>query len=373
MLALGAEARERHPELEAARRVPDDLYRKTAEHGLFRQLVPTELGGRGRSPLEWFTTGVELASAEASYAWVVTQGAAGLALVAGGGDPALTEAVLSDELGAVSMSIAGAGSLTPTDDGYEVRGRWAFGSGCDGATWLGGLAAVTGGEGRIPDLRYVIVPAPRASIERSWNPIGMIGTGSDTIVIEAQQIPASWTLSSRTPSPWNRGPIDVAVGNGNWLIATSVAAVQLGTARLALDVTTETLPTKRPAPTFRSLSENTAVQRQLMRADAMWCAARAGVQQALEQLWAEAHDHGRLSSGTRVRLLVANTHANQTAVEIVDTCSELLGTAVVPAEGTLARCLRDVHTLQGHIAANSATLEFAAQVHLGLLDEHVLV
>ena len=45
--ALATEAQERHSELNAARRIPVDLYRRTAEQGLFRQLVSTELGGRG--------------------------------------------------------------------------------------------------------------------------------------------------------------------------------------------------------------------------------------------------------------------------------------------------------------------------------------
>lgn len=375
VLSLGVEAGDRHREMEAARRIPDDLYRKTAEAGLFRQLVPTELGGLGRTPAEWFATGVELARAEASYAWIVTQGAAGLALVSAGGHPELVQAVLSDSSGAVSLSVAGAGSLAPSDEGYQFEGRWAFASGCDGATWLGGLAVIADPEAdrSAPQLRYALVPCERARIERSWDPIGMVGTGSDTIVIESQAIPSEWTLSASDRSRYERGPIGVAVGNGNWPIATSVAAVQLGTARRALDLTADTLPTKRPMPTFTPLSQNASVQRQLMRAEAMWYACRAAAEAALGDLWREAQENGRLSTETRTRLLIANTNANQTSVQIVDTCCELLGTAVVPAEGDLALCLRNAHTLLGHISTNGATLEFAGQVHLGLIPEHRLV
>ena len=373
--SLGAEASDRHSELEAGRRVPDDLYEKTAEAGLFRQLVPSELGGLGRSPMEWFATGVELARSEASYAWVVTQGAAGLALIAAGGHPDLLEAVLADSTGAVTLSIAGAGSLTPSDGGFDVEGRWGFGSGCDGATWLGGLSVVKDQEpvNGMPELRYALVPSGRARIERSWDPIGMVGTGSDTIVIERQQIPDEWTLSTSKTSTWQRGPIAVAVGNGNWPIATSVAAVQLGTARLALDLATEMLPTKRPMPTFQPLSQNASVQRQLMRAEAMWNGCRAAVVEGLTELWSEAQQEGRLSTATRTKLLLANANANHTAVQIVDTCCELLGTAVVPAEATLGLCLRNAHTLLGHISTNSATFEFAGQVHFGHIEEHRLV
>jgi alkylation response protein AidB-like acyl-CoA dehydrogenase len=58
-VSLAKEADARRPEFERARRVPPDLFRRAADAGLFRQLICPELGGPGRSAVEWFRVGVE--------------------------------------------------------------------------------------------------------------------------------------------------------------------------------------------------------------------------------------------------------------------------------------------------------------------------
>ena len=62
---LAKEADARRSELERERRVPADLFHQAGEASLFRQLICTELGGLGRSAVEWFRTGVEMARWEA--------------------------------------------------------------------------------------------------------------------------------------------------------------------------------------------------------------------------------------------------------------------------------------------------------------------
>ena len=73
---LAREADARRSEFERERQVPADLFRRAGEAGLFRQLICAELGGLGRSAVEWFRTGVEMARWEPSFSWVVTQGRA---------------------------------------------------------------------------------------------------------------------------------------------------------------------------------------------------------------------------------------------------------------------------------------------------------
>ena len=47
---------------------------------------------------------------------------------------------------------------------------------------------------RRPNSRYALVPIERARIEETWDVMGMIGTGSHTVVVEPQHIPAAWTF-----------------------------------------------------------------------------------------------------------------------------------------------------------------------------------
>ena len=90
------EADARRPEFERKRQVPPDLFRRAGDAGLYRQLICTELGGLGRSAVEWFRTGVEMARWEPSFSWVVTQGAGDHAAFAASGDPAFTSVFLAD-------------------------------------------------------------------------------------------------------------------------------------------------------------------------------------------------------------------------------------------------------------------------------------
>src|SRR5262245_49276582 len=143
---LAKEADARRAELDRERRVPDDLFRRAGEAGLFRQLLCEELGGLGRSPAEWFCTSVEMARWEPSFAWVVAQGAGDVATYVAAGDLTFTAAFLEDQCAYVASSDNTIGTLVPEGDGFRFAGRWGFCSGCHGATWVGG-------RGKLPDSR----------------------------------------------------------------------------------------------------------------------------------------------------------------------------------------------------------------------------
>jgi len=163
------------------------------------------------------------------------------------------------------------------------------------------------------------------------------------------------------------------VGNGNWPIATSVAATQLGAARRALDEAKELLVTKAPAPEFVPLARNAAVQRAYLRAEGLWHACRAGVEAELVAMWDEATRDEQLSTAQRVRLFAANATANEQAVAIIETMCELTGTASLDPTHPLSRCRRDAQVLRGHLAANGQSIEYGGQVALGVLAEQTRV
>lgn len=372
---LGAAADARTDELDAQRRVPDDLYLGAARARLFRQLVPREMGGLGATPLEWFRTGVELARHEASLGWVVTQGAAELGWIAAGGDDRWARELLADPSATSASTSAGAGSLSIDGDTARVSGTWTFNSGSPSATWIGGL--VVGTHAADPDGRTVVrwawVPADRAEVLDDWDPIGLRGTGSHSTVIPEQEIPTAWTFSPWDPTDNDRGPHRVLVGNGNWPIAVSVAATQLGNARRALDEATRVVLDKAPPPDFAPLAGNAAVQRALAEAEGLWAAAVASVERELEAMWTEAAVDGELSRARRVSLHRANLAANGLAVRVVDLAGEVTGTTSVARRHVLSRCVRDAYALRAHIATNGASAEHNARVALGLAPDHLLV
>jgi alkylation response protein AidB-like acyl-CoA dehydrogenase len=364
---IGDDVQRRSEELSGSRRVPDDLYEAIARCGLFRQLVPRELGGVGATPAEWFANGVELASCDASVGWVVTQGAAELGWIANGGDPAWAVEVLADPLAASASTIAGQGTLTVDGDSGVLEGRWGFNTGCFGATWIGGQAAVMPVvEGEEPDYRFAWVPADRAEILDDWNPTGLRGTGSNSIVIPTQTIPLAWTVSTFQPTDNDRGPYRTMVGNGNWPIACSVAAVQLGASRRALDEAQLALGHKIE-PTG-PLTHNASIQVDFMQIQAQWHAAHSFMERELATMWEHAERNGELPGTQRVRINQAATNANRTAVEVIHVLTRLTGTTTVDPSHPLSRCSRDVLALQGHIGTCRRSIEMAAEYQFGIRD-----
>jgi indole-3-acetate monooxygenase len=220
---------------------------------------------------------------------------------------------------------------------------------------------------------WALVPVERAKIEETWDVMGMIGTGSHTVVVEPQHIPAAWTFRHRRLGPQDYGPMSVAVGNSAWRIATSVAAVLLGTSRRALDAATDLVRVKRDRATNSLLDGNAHVQRQLMRAEGTWSAANAGVEQALIRMWEDAGQSRRLPIPTRIALLTANVHASAIAIEIIESVCDTVGTSIAPAGAIFGACLRDARTLGSHTAVAGGKLELAAQMRFGLLEDSFLV
>ena len=372
---LGAEADQRRDELDANCRIPHDLYLAAARAGLFRQLVGDDLGGAGRSPLDWFLNGVELARHDASFGWVVTQGAAELGWIAAGGHPDWARAVLDDPVATSASSTAGLGRMATGDRSARFGGRWGFNTGCQGATWIGGLALLDGATNAdgTPRTRWGWVPADRARIVADWDPTGLRGTGSHTTVIEQQEIPLEWTFDPMEPTDTVRGAHRCVVGNGNWPIATAVAATQIGNARRAIDEARAVVMTKTRVPDMIPLHRLADTQRELVLIEGLWQAATAAVERALESMWAEAAVRGELSTEQRVHLHTANVAADRLGVEIVDRACIVSGSAALPRRSVLGRCRRDAHALHRHIATGSASIEANAQMSLAMADRHILV
>jgi alkylation response protein AidB-like acyl-CoA dehydrogenase len=176
-----------------------------------------------------------------------------------------------------------------------------------------------------------------------------------------------------TPTTNDRGPYRMLVGNGNWPIATSVAAVQLGNARRALDEGHRLALGKAPMPDFVRLADNAAVQRQLVEAEGACAAAVASVERELETMWSVAREREELPAETRTRLHRANLNANRVAVGIVDSVCEFTGTESVGYANVLSRTHRDAHALRAHISVRASAVEHNAKVSLGIEGAHILV
>lgn len=364
---LGSLADLRADELDRDCRIPQDLHTAAVEAGLFRLLVPVDLGGGGATPLEWFRCGVQLARHETSFGWVVTQGAVEMGYIAVGGDPAWAKHLLSDPTATVASSVAGMGALRESGPDLLFSGRWAFNTGAPSATWVGGLATVTGSDP--PDVRLAYLPSDRAMILDDWDPSGLRGSGSNSTVVVEQAIDPAWVLRPFTKVGGERGPLRCLLGNGNWPIATSVAATLLGAARRALDEAAAFLA-GTAAASVSSPTDSGAWIRQFMEYEARWHASCASIEHELAAMWHEADSLGALSTQQRVRLFAANALARRQTLRIIQAVCDMTGTLSISRRHPLSRVRRDAEALSTHRAVNGEAIEHAGRMWLGLSPPH---
>jgi len=353
-------------EIDRRRRLPDEVVDALVHTGMFKLLLPVELGGRALDLGTFGTVISEIASIDASVAWCVYQcGISNYAVSA-----TLAGDRLVDICGDPRLVVAwgpGNGTATKTANGYRVSGRWRFASGVHNANWVGARAELLaedgtpiGTEDGTPLVRVFLVRPDELRLDDAWDVSGLRGTGSDgftaddVLVDEGNQI--EYTAYTVYDNPARlRLTTSLLYGIG----ASSVA---LGTARGALSAFLD-LAWSKSTRTGVPLPDNKVVQRDLGAAWSALSAAAAflDVEIAAADVAAAAGDDLR---HPRARLRSAISHAIETAADVVDVVYHAAGSnAILPRHG-FERRFRDVHavTQQAHGGAD----------HYQTLGEYVL-
>lgn len=165
--------------------------------GLFQMMFPKRAGGVGRQLITHIETVAELAKACPGTAWAfgllssVSASAASL--------PPQTSSQIFKTGKELVCSVAGrTGTATPNAAGnYEVTGSWAYASGCMHANWAMNGVNVLDAEGKVVDAGFAIMPLqgnPAVSIKNTWQVAGVCGSGSNTVVADKVELPASMIL-----------------------------------------------------------------------------------------------------------------------------------------------------------------------------------
>jgi alkylation response protein AidB-like acyl-CoA dehydrogenase len=374
---LADEAADRAEEIEDAGELPADLLTDVVRGGLLRLGLPARWGGHDASPSEWFRAVLRIATGDGSTGWLVGAATSFHDIIAAGADPALQERFFADRLAFLAGGVNGDGVARAVAGGFEVSGRWSFASGCRRAPWLGGLCVVDGGAApaAAPVFRWVMVPAERADVCRTWDALGLRGTGSDSVVLPRQVVPTEWTFPFPYPldHPATAAPPYAAAARGLWPTAFALAATQLGMARRALDEVVAFARTKHRPATPAPLIEEQVFVRRVATAEAAWRTAVRAAESVLDDVRRQGRTGAALPSSTRVEARLIATHGAQLGASIVRTCFDLAGAGAIGRSHPLARCLRDGTLLAHHGAANEHTLDLLGRVHLGLAEDSPLV
>jgi 3-hydroxy-9,10-secoandrosta-1,3,5(10)-triene-9,17-dione monooxygenase len=233
--ALGPRLRARIPEAEKLRRLPDDTVADLLESGLCGVMTPRRLGGSELGAQTLIDVSVELASHCASSGWVYMLWASHTWLLSLWPAAAQRE-VFADPAVLASSVVSTTGEVERADGGYRWTGRGFFSSGIDHCRWLTAAVPVPDEETGAPRRKWFLIPREDLEIIDDWNPIGLKGTGSKTVVVTGAFVPGYRTLDDadiqQGTAPGrevNANPMYGAVSTANFTAA--MAAPAIGAAR----------------------------------------------------------------------------------------------------------------------------------------------
>ncbi|HZB90046.1 MAG TPA: acyl-CoA dehydrogenase family protein [Stellaceae bacterium] len=353
--------------IEAARRLTPEIVEALHEAGLYRLLLPRDLGG-AELDLAGFSRVIEaLARADGSTAWCVCQ-ANGCAQSAGFLEPQAARDVFGGPRAVLAWG-PGRAQVAEVSGGWRISGEWSFASGCRQAGWLGCYVTLPDEAGRprlapdrTPLLRTFIFPASSAEISDVWQVIGLKGTASDAYRVRDLVVPAALSFlrdaPKRTDYPLYRFTI-------NSVYMAGFPGVALGLARAMLADFIALAGAKTPRLAKGALREDALVQAQVAQCEARLAAARAFLQQTLEASWRAAAAN-QLAVEHRLANRLSSTHAIHEARAVADIVFHAAGATAIYETHSLERRMRDIITVAQHLQARQQHFATVGQAMLGL-------
>lgn len=348
-------------EFTQAQQVTPDVVEAMRKAGIYRALVSKRFGGDEVSPGAFIEMVEKIATVDGSAAWVASFGhvAAYIAAL-----PVSTLEKIYEQGPDVIVS----GALFPphnaksVDGGFEVSGKWKFGSGVTGADIVGvGIKGEGLNDGGLP--RMALMPRDQVTIARNWDVIGLKGTGSHDVVVDKVLVPQDWTFIRGGPAtldaPLYRYPVMA-------LAAQVLAVVGLGVARGALDIFIEMAGGRASITGAPTLADRAYVQTEVAQAEAALRSARAFFYDAIEDAFATLVAGDPLPIEKVNLLRLSSTHAAKVGVDVAQTAYRLAGTTAIFQDHQIARHFNDALVVAQHAFLSTGTWQSAGRIMLGL-------
>ena len=334
--------------------------------GLFGLVAPREVGGAGAPTLTQLAAFETMAHAEPSAGWSWMIGA-------------ITTAMMGAYLGEVAvarifdagMPIAAGlhmpmGRARPVRGGFEISGRWGFGSGIRHADWVFTAAAIESDAPPAgpPPMILVAVPANRVRVEPTWDTTLLRGSGSNHYRMEAVFVDEAFTCPYPAP-PRRRG--------GSFfelpfiaLVAAAHIGFALGVAQRALDEVADNVAPRRVRIWSQELlRDGNGFRLEFGRASMQLAAARSLGREMLGSISARMEVGGVLDAADWSATRATTTYATEVAAQVTTFAFRAGGASSLGAGSVLERCLRDIHAALQHVSASDEAYDFATRVRLG--------
>jgi alkylation response protein AidB-like acyl-CoA dehydrogenase len=346
--------------------IAEPIVQALRQSDLCRMLLDTGTPSQ-YTPEEWLRVLETLAGAEASVSWLVWNNTLPC-FWARFLDDAGRARVFGDSSRLFAGSTRPTGRAVITQGGFRLSGRWSLVSGCELADYVHLMSLVhEDGVPRMlalgqPDLRVLLVPKGRYAILDTWHVGGLRGSGSHDVVVDDVFVPIEDSVAPAPPvannSPLAQLPIIP-------MMIAGIGAQFLGMARSALAVTIEILRNKVSVDPGMSIRERPSVLADI----ASYRAACAAAESHLHATMATTWDKVKRQLPTvedRAALYSAGLYAANVARAGVVAMHAAAGTTALYVDCPLERSIRDLQTMERHIAAQPVWLEDAGRVLVGL-------
>jgi alkylation response protein AidB-like acyl-CoA dehydrogenase len=334
-------------------------------------VIPHELGGLQVDLLTFLRAAELIAEGDGSAGWNLANNAVGqlaaLSLPPEGVDEIFGR---GPDTIVAGTAVPGGGTGVPVDGGYQVSGRWRFGSGCRESQWMMGNfdVATPDGNGTTELHRAFFAPA-ECSIIDTWDMTGMRGTGSHDWSVTDVFVPTRRTVHvpgrllvnqwQRWPGTLYALPIHALVGPHHSVIATGIA-------RAAIDALTELAGAKTPRGRTGLLRDREQVQESVARAEAVLGAAQTYRAAALGDTWDTVAAGQETTLEQRARCRLSATFAVDSARQAMDLMYRVGGTTSSQRTQRLARCWRDLQVVGQAASVMPEWYPLTGRVLLGL-------
>jgi alkylation response protein AidB-like acyl-CoA dehydrogenase len=312
-------------------------------------LVPAEFGGSGLDICATVDVLTAVSRADASAGWSLMAIASATAIASAYVGPAAFKDMFgSGRLPMVGGMLAPTGKAYPVEGGYEVEGRYSFGSGCRNVDWFasGTVIIDQANPGKFRTAG-TFLPRERVIVESNWDVMGLRGTGSIDYQVPRQFVAMDYTIDVMAPVPQRGGPMFqlgiVAFGGSGH------TAVVLGIAERAMEEVLKVASVKTRPGYVGVIADNALFREQFAFHDAGLMACKALIQSTYAEAQRAVAAGEKLSSAQRHSYRQTAIWAHRTAYDIVQFCFNWGGAQSIRNPSALGRCMRDMSVGMQHV------------------------
>jgi indole-3-acetate monooxygenase len=363
--------RQHADEAERERRLSPPVLAALHEAGLMRMCTPRSLGGLEVDPLTRALVIEEISGHDTAAGWTLANPLDCAYLCARLPDAGAEDIYSRGANVVIAAQFGHPMQATSTQGGYRITGRSPFISNCHDANWVATTAVVMSGDpspaAGAPEVVVAYLPRESCQVIDTWHVLGMRGTGSNDVTVTDVFVPTARTfpfVPEFTPGSHYQGSLYRFPLIG--MVASNLPPLLLAVARRAIEEVSMLAQGKVPVAASTKLRERASAQAKLAQAEASLRAGRVFLYDTLRETWEATIAGETFSLRHKADVLLALTHAVQSAVQTVELTYRMAGTSGIYMQSPLERYFRDVQVLRHHAFGAETRYETVGQVYMGL-------